>query len=147
MVTGPGERPPCDVHFVGGRGIVQEDPQAEKLCSDRCPLDPRHLSGQGFDQAAFESLTCQHRGCPRPESHGLRCWPLEQVDRSVEEFPRRDVAHGSRTNPRASRSLSSTNPKRASRAIGLWDASCTPRYADTAQRPIPLSSLCTTSFV
>src|SRR5918994_5203844 len=147
MMTGAGQRPPCEIDLVGGRGVVQEDPQAEQLGSHRRPLDPVHLCGEHVDQSAFERLTRQHRSGPRPKTDGFRRRSLQQVDRSVEELPRGDVTHGSCSNPRASRSLSRTKLKSASRAMGLCDASCTPRYADTAQRPIPLSSLGTTSFV
>jgi hypothetical protein len=118
-MAGAGKRPPCDVHLVGGRGLVQEDPQAQKLRPDRRALDPLHLCGQNLAQAAFESLTGQHRSSPWPKADGSRCWSLEQVARSVEEVPRGGVAHGSCTSPRASRSLSSTKPRSASRGIGL----------------------------
>jgi hypothetical protein len=118
-MTSAGQRPPSDVHVVGGRGVLQEDPQAQKLRPYRCPLDSFHPCRQNIDQAAFESLARQHRSRPWPKTDGFRRWSLEQIDRSVEELPRGDVAHGTCTSPRASRSLSWTNPRSASRAIGL----------------------------
>src|SRR6266540_4906614 len=116
MMASARQRPPCEIHLVGGRSVLQEDPQAEELCPYRCPLDPADLCGQHVGQSAFEGLTREHRSGPWPETDGVRRWSLEQVDRSVEELPRREVAHGSCSNPRASRSLSSTRLKSASRS-------------------------------
>jgi hypothetical protein len=118
-MTSARQGPPREIHFVGSSGVVQEDPQAQKLCPYRCPLYSFDLCRQNLGQAAFESLTRQHRSGPWPKTGGLRRWSLEQVDRSVEDLSRGELAHGSCTNPRASLSLSSTRFKSASRAIGL----------------------------
>src|ERR687898_1901020 len=103
------------MHFLRPSRIVQEEPQEQKLRRYGCPLDSFYLRRQSLGQAAFESLARQHRCSPWPKTGSLRRWSLEQVDRSVEDLPRGQLVHGSRTSPRASRSLSLTKFKRTSR--------------------------------